>query len=67
MEIKKIECKRCLSSYPETLIPTSDQVCVYCQADEAEQEMVPAEKEETPTSPPPLSQEEGTRTSGLGP
>ena len=61
MEIKKIECKRCLSSYPETLIPTSDQVCVYCQADEAEQEMVPAEKEETPTSPPPLSQEEAAQ------
>lgn len=43
MEIKKIECKECLTSYPETLIPDGG-VCVYCKADEAEKVAAPVEK-----------------------
>ena len=46
MEIKKIECKECLTSYPETLIPEGG-ICVYCKADEAEKVAVPVEKEDT--------------------
>ena len=61
MEIKKIECKECLTSYPETLIPEGG-ICVYCKADEAEKVAVPVEKEDTsPTSKPELSREEAAQ------
>ena len=60
MEIKKIECKECLTSYPETLIPEGG-TCVYCKADAAEKVAAPVEKEESPTSKPELSREEAAQ------
>ena len=60
MKIKKIECKECLTSYPETLIPDGG-VCVYCKADAAEKATVPVEKEDTPTSTPQISREEAAQ------
>ena len=60
MEIKKIECKECLTSYPETLIPDGG-VCVYCKADEAEKVAAPVEKEAPPPKKAEISREEAAQ------
>tara|TARA_S200000501_G_scaffold178929_1_gene168522 strand:+ start:1648 stop:3291 length:1644 start_codon:yes stop_codon:yes gene_type:complete len=49
MEIKKIECVRCKNLHSETLFAANDRLCVYCKAEIAEQEPLPAKPEpETP-------------------
>ena len=48
-EVTKVECIRCKASHPETLYSGDDRLCVYCKADIAEQEPLPASPEPEPT------------------
>jgi len=61
MNIKKIECKRCKTPYPETLVPTTDGVCVYCKADEAENIPHPVELEPSPVEQETFSKEKAAQ------
>ena len=61
MDIKKVECKRCKTLYPETLVPTTDGICVYCKADEAETVPHPVELESPPVDQETFSKEKAAQ------
>ena len=61
MNIEKIECKRCKTLYPETLVPTTDGICVYCKADEADKIPPPVELENTPKNEETFSKEKAAQ------
>lgn len=41
-EVSQVTCIRCKASHPESLYSGGDRLCVYCKADIAEQEPLPA-------------------------
>ena len=41
-EVSQVTCIRCKASHPESLYSGGDRLCVYCKADIAEQQPLPA-------------------------